>query len=70
MTVVRKQHVQRTCAICHRTLLMGERAVRFTPSGGDDDWRDVCALCTTTADDHGWVTVSYTHLTLPTTERV
>ena len=55
MTVVRKQHVQRTCAICHRTLLMGERAVRFTPSGGDDDWRDVCALCTTTADDHGWV---------------
>jgi hypothetical protein len=53
MTVVRKQHVQRTCAICHRTLLMGERAVRFTPGG--DDWVDVCALCTATADDHGWV---------------
>jgi hypothetical protein len=54
VTVVRKQDVQRTCAICHRTLLMGERAVRFTPGGGDE-WVDVCALCTTTADDHGWV---------------
>ncbi len=54
MTVVRTQDVQRTCAICHRTLLMGERAVRFTQGGGDD-WVDVCALCTTTADDHGWV---------------
>ena len=53
MTVVRKQDVQRSCAICHRTLLMGERAVRFTPGG--DDWVDVCALCTTTADDHGWI---------------
>jgi hypothetical protein len=53
VTVVRKQHVQRTCAICHRTLLMGERAVRFTPGG--DDWVDVCALCTTAADDHGWL---------------
>ena len=53
MTVVRKQNAQRTCAICHRTLLMGERAVRFTP--GSDDWVDVCALCTTAADDHGWI---------------
>ena len=53
MTVVRKQDVLRTCAICHRTLLMGERAVRFTPGG--DDWVDVCALCTATADEHGWL---------------
>jgi hypothetical protein len=53
MSVVRKQNAQRTCAICHRTLLMGERAVRFTP--GSDDWVDVCALCTTAADDHGWI---------------
>jgi hypothetical protein len=53
VTVVRKQDVQRTCAICHRTLLMGERAVRFAPGG--DDWVDVCALCTTMADDHGWL---------------
>ena len=53
MSVVRKQDVLRTCAICHRTLLMGERAVRFT-SGGDE-WVDVCALCTATADEHGWI---------------
>ena len=53
MTVVRRQDVQRSCAICHRTLLMGERAMRFTPGG--DDWVDVCALCTATADDHGWL---------------
>mgnify|MGYP006177501157 CR=1 FL=1 len=26
MTVVRRQDVQRSCAICHRTLLLGERA--------------------------------------------
>jgi hypothetical protein len=53
MSVVRRQDVQRSCAICHRTLLMGERAVRFTPGG--DNWVDVCALCTATADEHGWV---------------
>jgi hypothetical protein len=53
VSVVRKQDVLRTCAICHRTLLMGERAVRFTPGG--DEWVDVCALCTATADEHGWI---------------
>jgi hypothetical protein len=53
MSVVRSQDVMRTCAICHRTLLMGERAVRFTPGG--DEWVDVCALCTAQADDHGWI---------------
>lgn len=53
MSVVRRQDVQRTCAICHRTLLMGERATRFTPGG--DNWVDVCALCTVTADEHGWI---------------
>ena len=53
MSVVKKQDVFRTCAICHRTLLLGERAVRFTPGG--DEWVDVCALCTATADEHGWL---------------
>ena len=43
----------RTCAVCHRTLLMGERSVRFTAGG--DEWVDVCALCTDQADEHGWV---------------
>jgi hypothetical protein len=53
VSVVRKQDLQQTCAICHRTLLMGERAIRFT-SGGDH-WVDVCALCTAAADEHGWI---------------
>jgi hypothetical protein len=46
VSLVKKQDVYRTCAICRRTLLMGERATRFTPGG--DEWVDVCALCTTT----------------------
>jgi hypothetical protein len=53
VSVVRKQDVYRTCAICHRTLLLGERATRFTPGG--DEWVDVCALCTATADENGWI---------------
>jgi hypothetical protein len=53
VSLVRSQDIMRTCAICHRTLLMGERAVRFTPGG--DEWVDVCALCTAQADDHGWI---------------
>jgi hypothetical protein len=50
---VRRQDAYRTCAVCHRTLLMGERSVRFTAGG--DEWVDVCALCTEQADEHGWV---------------
>ena len=50
---MRRQHVYRTCAVCHRTLLMGERSVRFTAGG--DEWVDVCALCTDQADEHGWI---------------
>jgi hypothetical protein len=45
--------VYRQCAVCHRTLLMGERSFRFTPGG--EDWVDVCALCTDQADEHGWI---------------
>jgi hypothetical protein len=45
--------VYRQCAVCHRTLLMGERSFRFTPGG--EDWVDVCALCTEQADEHGWI---------------
>src|SRR6266571_2920081 len=43
----------RTCAICERTLLVGERAVRFSPNG--EDFVDVCPLCQDTALEHGWV---------------
>ena len=53
MTVIRRQNTFHACAVCHRTLLMGERAVRF--STGGEDWVDVCPLCTETADEHGWI---------------
>jgi hypothetical protein len=42
------------CAICERTLLVGERPVRFAPDGMDD-FVDVCVLCQEIAVDHGWV---------------
>jgi len=51
--IVRNVDVSRTCAVCHRTLLLGERAVRYSPGGGE--WVDVCALCTLEADEHGWI---------------
>lgn len=54
MTRVTRVTVDRSCAICERTLLMGERAVRFSPNGGDD-YVDVCPLCQETAFGHGWI---------------
>jgi hypothetical protein len=42
-----------TCAICERTLLVGERAVRYSPDG--ENFVDVCPLCQETAVDHGWL---------------
>ena len=42
------------CAICERTLLVGELPLRFAPDGMDD-YVDVCVLCQETALDHGWV---------------
>jgi hypothetical protein len=58
----------RTCAICERTLLLGERAVRFAPNG--DEFVDVCPLCQETAVDHGWVKEgSPTTPTVPTHPR-
>ncbi len=44
----------RRCAICERTLLVGEQAVRFAPDG-IDEFVDVCPLCQEVAVDHGWV---------------
>ena len=43
----------RTCAICERTLLVGERSVRYSPNG--EDFVDVCPLCQEVALDYGWV---------------
>ena len=42
------------CAICERTLLVGELAARFAPDGVDE-FVDVCPLCQEAALDHGWV---------------
>src|SRR5919109_1148111 len=42
-----------TCAICERSLLLGERTVRFTPDGRD--YVDVCPLCQEIALEHGWI---------------
>lgn len=46
--------VDRQCAVCERTLLLGERTVRFTPNGGED-YVDVCPLCREAALEYGWV---------------
>jgi len=43
----------RTCAICERSLLMGEHPIGFSPNGGE--YVDVCTLCAETALEHGWV---------------
>jgi hypothetical protein len=48
-----RQSLKRTCAICERTLLTGERALRFAPNG--EDFVDVCPLCAETAIEHGWL---------------
>src|SRR5947208_16771865 len=43
----------RTCAICERTLLVGERSVRYSPDGGH--FVDVCPLCQEISVDYGWL---------------
>lgn len=49
-----KVSTTRTCAVCERTLLMGERAVRFAPEEGAE-LVDVCPLCHDIAVEHGWI---------------
>jgi hypothetical protein len=51
---VTKVSTMRACAVCERTLLLGERAVRFSPEDGAE-LVDVCLLCQETALDAGWV---------------
>jgi hypothetical protein len=48
-----RQPVKQICAVCERTLLTGERAVRFAPHG--DEFVDVCPLCSDIALEHGWI---------------
>ncbi|HLX32859.1 MAG TPA: hypothetical protein VKR79_08860 [Gaiellaceae bacterium] len=51
---VTKVSTTRACAICERTLLMGERAVRFAPGNGAE-LVDVCPLCQELALEAGWI---------------
>ena len=51
---VTKVSATRTCAVCERTLLLGERAVRFAPEEGAE-LVDVCQLCHDVALEHGWI---------------
>jgi hypothetical protein len=51
---VTKVSTTRTCAVCERTLLMGERTVRFAPEEGAE-FVDVCPLCQDVAIEHGWI---------------
>jgi hypothetical protein len=51
---ITRNAVVRTCAICERTLLMGERATRFAPEPGDE-LVDVCPLCHEVALEYGWL---------------
>jgi hypothetical protein len=50
---VTKASAARACAICERTLLMGEHALRFSPDGSG--YVDVCPLCQEVALEYGWV---------------
>jgi hypothetical protein len=53
MPQVVRQQAKRVCAVCERTLLTGERALRFSPDG--EQFVDVCPLCQELAIEHGWV---------------
>ncbi|MHB8641552.1 MAG: hypothetical protein ACYDA3_01500 [Gaiellaceae bacterium] len=54
MTRITRTAVGRICAVCERSLLMGERVVRFAPYAGAD-LVDVCALCQDEALESGWL---------------
>jgi hypothetical protein len=54
VTRITRTAVARSCAICERTLLMGERIVRFAPHEGAE-LVDVCPLCETEAIEYGWL---------------
>ncbi|MGZ4291880.1 MAG: hypothetical protein ACXVQQ_04730 [Gaiellaceae bacterium] len=68
MTRVTRVSAEQTCAICERTLLMGERATRFSPNGGAD-YVDVCPLCADTAVEYGWIREGAPTSPTVTTER-
>jgi hypothetical protein len=50
---VNSVELKRVCAVCERTLLVGERAVRYAPDG--ETFVDVCPLCQEIAVEEGWL---------------
>lgn len=52
MRVVNDNDVARSCAVCERSLLLGEEATRY--SSNDGEWVDVCVLCRAPALRLGW----------------
>jgi hypothetical protein len=51
---VTRASVTPACAICERTLLMGEHSLRFAPDSRRE-YVDVCSLCQDVALEYGWV---------------
>ena len=47
-----KTTATRTCVVCERSLLQGERALRYSRDGST--FVDVCPLCSDVALDNGW----------------
>ena len=56
-----------TCAICGRSILVGERPFRFSPDGRE--FVDVCQLCKEQALAYGWVSEGGPGLPIHTGER-
>jgi hypothetical protein len=53
MIDIRRNDIETTCAVCGRTLLLGERLVAYeSPDGAD---ARVCELCVDQADALGWI---------------
>lgn len=50
---ISSQPSTQTCAICERSLLTGERPLRYAPHG--DEFVDVCPLCQEIAVEYGWL---------------
>src|SRR6266487_4602263 len=50
---IARQSVAHSCAVCERTLLMGERTTRFSTDG--ENFVDVCPLCQDIALEYGWL---------------
>jgi hypothetical protein len=53
MIEIRRNDIEALCAVCGRTILLGERVVAYERPEGDD--ARVCELCVDQADALGWI---------------